>query len=79
MSQIITGTVVSTKMQKTVVVSVVSRMRHPLYKKVIKRTRRFKAHCELPGIVEGDTVAIQSVRPRSKEVSFEVVKKVELK
>ena len=61
MAQIITGTVVSTKMQKSVVVSVTSRMRHPLYKKVIKRTRRFKAHCELEGTVEDDMVAIQSV------------------
>jgi small subunit ribosomal protein S17 len=79
MAQLITGTVVSTKMQKTVVISVESRMRHPLYKKVIKRSRKFKAHNEVEGIVEGDTVQIQSTRPRSKEVSFEVVKKVEIK
>ncbi len=79
MAQMITGTVISTKMQKTVVVNVESKMRHPLYKKVIKRSRRFKAHCELEGIVDGDVVQIQSTRPRSKEVSFEVVKKVEIK
>lgn len=71
-----TGTVTSTKMQKTVVVSVLRKFRHAVYQKVITRHRKFKAHNELPDIKEGDTVRIRESRPYSKETHFEVVEKI---
>lgn len=75
MSSTITGIVVSTKMQKTVVVRVEMKYRHPLYQKVIKKHRNFKAHNELEDIKEGDQVIIKQVKPISKEKSYLVVKK----
>ncbi|OGC50467.1 30S ribosomal protein S17 [candidate division WWE3 bacterium RIFCSPHIGHO2_01_FULL_40_23] len=67
------GMVVSDKMQKTVVVSVEMPKRHPLYSKMIKNTRRFKAHNEI-GAKKGDKVRIEECRPISKDKSFIVVK-----
>lgn len=60
------GTVVSNKMQKTVVVRVDRKLRHPQYGKVVTQTKKFYAHCEgdLPAI--GDTVTIRETRPLSK-------------
>ncbi len=72
------GVVVSTKMQKTIVVSIESRMRHPMYKKVITKHRRFKAHCEIE-VAVGDQVEIAQTRPISKDVHFVVTRKVEAK
>ncbi|MFC1700075.1 30S ribosomal protein S17 [Patescibacteria group bacterium] len=68
----IKGKVVSNKMQKTVVVAVDKRVRHPMYEKVLKRTRRFKARDEI-GVKMGDQVVIEECRPLSKEVSFKVI------
>ena len=65
------GKVVSTKMKNTIVIAVEMPKRHKLYDKIIKKTRRFKAHDEL-GVSVGDTVTIRECRPHSKEVSFEV-------
>jgi small subunit ribosomal protein S17 len=66
------GVVVSDKMQKTVVVAVESMRRHPLYKKPMKRTKRFKAHAE-PGTCKvGDRVRIVETRPLSKEKNWRV-------
>ncbi len=79
MAQTQIGTVVSTKMQKTVVVSVLRKLRHPKYQKVIVRHRKFKAHNENPDIKEGDLVMIRESRPYSKDTHFEVVEKVEKK
>lgn len=77
MSKTLIGTVVSTKMQKTVVVNVESKFRHPLYRKVIKTNKKFKAHNEIEGIEEGMMVMIRKVRPMSKEKHFMVMEKVE--
>lgn len=65
------GQVVSNKMQNTVVVAVDIVKRHPLYTKMIKNTKRFKAHTENELNI-GDEVVIQSSKPYSKEVSWEV-------
>jgi small subunit ribosomal protein S17 len=70
------GTVVSTKMNKTVVVSVERRFRHAKYAKVIVRHKKYKAHNEVSGIKMGDMVAIEQCRPVSKDTKFSVVKKL---
>ncbi len=66
------GQVVSDKMEKTVVVAVEAPKRHPIYTKMMKNTRRFKAHNEI-GAKLGDTVVIKEVRPISKHKSWLVV------
>ncbi len=70
------GTVVSNKMQKTVVVHVSRRLQHPLYKKVMIRSQRFKAHDELACDV-GDLVEIMETRPLSKEKRWRVTRIIE--
>ena len=60
------GTVVSNKMQKTVVVKVEHTLRHPRYQKVITRAKKFYAHCEQADIQIGDTVTIVETRPLSR-------------
>ena len=72
-----TGRVVSSKMEKTVVVAVESRVRHPLYGKFMRRTTKFKAHDEQNTCGEGDTVEIMETRPLSKDKRWRVVKIVE--
>ena len=72
------GTVVSNKMQKTVVVAVESVRRHPLYGRNVRRTRKFKAHDEQNACQIGDQVIIAESRPLSKEkhwVVREIVRK----
>ena len=69
--------VTSNKMDKTVTVSVVSNKRHPLYKKVYKVTKKFKAHDELNECNIGDTVEIMETRPMSKDKYFRVVRIIE--
>jgi small subunit ribosomal protein S17 len=71
------GRVVSDRMQKTVVVEVETMRRHPLYKKVVRRSRRFKAHDERGEAHVGDTVLIQETRPLSKDKRWRVVQVVE--
>lgn len=61
------GVVVSDKMDKTVVVEISDRRRHPLYKKVIKHSKKFKAHDEKNLCKVGDKVRIAEVRPLSKD------------
>lgn len=61
-----TGRVVSDKMDKTVVVAVDYRRQHPIYKKALRRTSRFKAHDEKNECQIGDVVRIEEVRPLSK-------------
>lgn len=73
-----TGIVVSDKMQKTIVVKVERFTRHPLYKKTIRRYKKFKAHDENSSAKTGDTVKIMETRPLSKEKRWrllEVLKK----
>ncbi len=73
-----TGVVVSAgKMDKTVVVSIVSRANHKVYKKVVKSTKKFKAHDENNECGIGDTVLIMETRPLSKDKYYRVVKIVE--
>jgi small subunit ribosomal protein S17 len=73
MKKLFTGTVTSTKMDKTVVVRVEKKFRHPMYHKVIKQYKNFKAHCEDENIKEGDIVSIRETSPRSKTKFFQVV------
>jgi small subunit ribosomal protein S17 len=63
----VVGTVVSDKMQKTIVVKVDRRVRHPLYKKYVTRSRRFKAHDEQNTAKAGDLVRIIESRPLSRD------------
>jgi small subunit ribosomal protein S17 len=66
------GRVVSDKMNKTVVVTVESRRRHPLYKKIVRRTAKFKAHDEASACKIGDVVRIVETRPLSKDKRWRV-------
>lgn len=66
------GTVVSDKMDKTVVVAIQDNVRHPLYKKIIKRTVKFKAHDEQNACGFGDKVEIMETRPLSKDKRWRV-------
>ena len=71
------GVVVSDKMDKTVVVAVERLIKHPLYKKYIKRTSKFKAHDEENRCDIGDKVKIMETRPLSKTKRWRVVEIVE--
>ena len=75
--KVIQGTVVSNKMDKTIVVSVVSNKKHPLYKKVVKVTKKFKAHDENNECGIGDIVEIVETRPLSKDKYFRLNRIVE--
>jgi small subunit ribosomal protein S17 len=72
-----TGVVVSDKMQKTVVVAIERRMPHPVYGKMMTRTKRLKAHDEENSAKAGDTVRIMETRPLSKDKRWRVVEIVE--
>jgi small subunit ribosomal protein S17 len=74
--QQIIGTVVSDKMEKTVVVLVSHRKRHPKYHKSYTVTKRYKAHDEANEYHTGDKVVIESIKPMSKNKTFKVIKKV---
>lgn len=71
-----TGIVVSDKMNKTVVVKVEYNRIHPLYKKYVKKSKKFKAHDEKNECKIGDFVKIASTRPLSKEKFWEVIEVV---
>ena len=71
------GKVVSDKMDKTIVVTVEDRVAHPLYKKIIKRTYRLKAHDENNECKIGDTVRVMETRPLSKDKRWRVVEIIE--
>ena len=71
------GKVVSDKMDKTVVVIVEDRVAHPVYKKIIKRTYRLKAHDEMNECGVGDIVRVMETRPLSKDKRWRVVEIVE--
>ena len=71
------GKVVSDKMDKTVVVSIQDNVKHPLYKKIIKRTVKFKAHDEKNECGIGDRVMIMETRPISKDKRWRLVEIVE--
>ena len=71
------GIVSSNKMDKTIVVSILDSVKHPLYKKVIKRTVKFKAHDELNECNIGDKVEIMETRPISKDKRWRLVRIIE--
>ena len=71
------GKVVSNKMDKTVVVAVEDSVRHPLYNKIVKRTKTFKAHDENNACGVGDRVLIMETRPLSKDKRWRVVEIIE--
>jgi small subunit ribosomal protein S17 len=71
------GTIVSDKMDKTVVVAIVDNVKHPLYKKIIKRTFKVKAHDEKNECRIGDRVQIMETRPLSKEKRWRVTNIIE--
>jgi small subunit ribosomal protein S17 len=68
-----TGIVVSNAMDKTVVVSIQEKYKHPLYKKTVSKTKKFKAHDETNKCNVGDTVLIAETRPLSKDKRWRVV------
>ena len=71
------GKVVSDKMDKTVVVAISDRVAHPLYKKIVGRTYKLKAHDENNTCGVGDTVKVMETRPLSKDKRWRVVEIVE--
>ena len=71
------GMVVSDKMDKTIVVAIKDNVRHPLYKKIIKRTIKLKAHDENNSCGIGDKVEIMETRPLSKDKRWRLVEIIE--
>jgi small subunit ribosomal protein S17 len=71
------GTVVSTKMDKTVVVAVIERVRHRRYQKTLQRTTKLYAHDEVNDLKEGDRVRVAETRPLSKLKRWRVVEVLE--
>ncbi len=71
------GLVVSDKMDKTVVIEIRERVKHPLYGKIVNNTNRFKAHDENNECGIGDTVRITETRPLSKDKCWRVVEIIE--
>ena len=72
-----TGKVVSNKMDKTIVVAIENRVKHPLYKKVVKSTYKLKAHDDNNECNIGDTVKVMETRPLSKDKRWRLVEIVE--
>ena len=72
-----TGVVVSDKMDKTIVVEVRTRVRHPLYGKIMNQTTKFKAHDENNECGIGDTVRVMETRPLSKDKRWRLVRIIE--
>jgi small subunit ribosomal protein S17 len=71
------GVVVSTKMDKTVVVAVIERVRHPRYAKFVQRTKKLYVHDEANDVRTGDRVRVQETRPLSKLKRWRVVEVLE--
>ena len=71
------GTVVSDKMDKTVVIAIADNVRHPLYKKIVKRTVKLKAHDENNECRVGDRVEVMETRHLSKDKCWRVVSIIE--
>ena len=72
-----TGTVISNKMDKTVVIAIKENVTHPLYKKVVKRTVKMKVHDEKNECGVGDRIRVMETRPLSKEKRWRLVEIVE--
>ena len=71
------GKVVSNKMDKTIVVAIEDHVKHPLYKKIVKRTYKLKAHDEKNDAKIGDTVRVKETRPLSKDKRWRLVEIIE--
>ena len=71
------GTVISDKMDKTIVVAIATNVPHPLYHKIIKRTYKLKAHDEKNEAGIGDTVKVMECRPLSKDKRWRLVEIIE--
>lgn len=74
--RVLQGTVVSDKADKTVVVLVERRVRHPLYGKIVRRSKKYHAHDENNAIKAGETVRIEECAPISKLKTWRVLEKV---
>lgn len=72
-----TGKVVSNKMDKTVVLAIETKVKHPLYKKIVKRTYKLKAHDEKNECNIGDVIKVMETRPLSKEKRWRLVSIIE--
>ena len=72
------GVVVSDKMDKTIVVAVKDNVKHPLYKKIVKKTYKLKAHDETNDAKIGDTVRVMETRPLSKDKRWRLVEIMEI-
>ena len=75
--RVLTGTIVSDKTDKTVVVNVERRVKHPLYGKIIKRSKKYHAHDEDNEFKQGETVRIEETRPISKLKTWKVIARVD--
>jgi small subunit ribosomal protein S17 len=75
--RVLTGTVVSDKADKTVVVKVERRVKHPMYGKIIKLSKKYHAHDEGNEFKQGETVRIEETRPMSKLKTWRVVERVD--
>lgn len=74
MNKVLTGVVVSTKMTNTIIVAVTTQKPHPMYRKLLKKTKRFKADLNGQEVSLGDTVKITETRPFSADKYFKVTK-----
>ena len=75
--KVMTGTVVSNKMDKTIVVAVETSVKHPIYGKIVKKTYKLKAHDEENQCQIGDRVKVMETRPLSKDKRWRIVEVVE--
>ena len=75
--KVLVGTVVSNKMDKTIVVAVETNVKHPMYKKIVKRTYKLKAHDEENDCQVGDIVKVMETRPLSKDKRWRLVEVIE--
>ena len=75
--KVMTGTVVSNKMDKTIVVAVETSVKHPIYGKIVKKTYKLKAHDEENQCQIGDRVKVMETRPLSKDKRWRLVEVVE--
>jgi small subunit ribosomal protein S17 len=75
--RVLTGIIVSDKTEKTVVVKVERRVKHPLYGKIIKRSKKYHAHDEANEFRQGETVRIEETRPISKLKTWRVIDRVD--
>ena len=75
--RVLTGTVVSDKTDKTVVVKVERKVKHPLYGKIIRRSKKYHAHDEANDYREGETVRIEETAPISKLKTWKVIGRVD--